>query len=161
MPESMPARIAKLQQMTTAQLREEWRRVMGEEPRSYNKAWLWKRLAWAIQAREYGGLSERAKARLEELLPYAEMWMPLGKRAFPNGETPPTVRPSDRDLPPPGSIITRPYKGKNLAVLVREDGFEYEGTIYRSLTAIAQTVTGSHWNGHHFFFGPKSKRKAG
>ena len=86
--------------------------------------------------------------------------MPLGKRAFPKSEP---SRPSDsRERRfSPGTVITRPYKGKTIAVAVREDGFEYDGEIYRSLTAVAKAVTGSHWNGHHFFFGPKSKRKAG
>ena len=58
-------------------------------------------------------------------------------------------------------MITRVYKKRTLVVTVREDGFEFDGTIYPSLTAVAKAVTGSHWNGHHFFFGPKSKRRAG
>jgi len=146
----MAARIAKLQQMTTADLREEWRRVMGEEPRSYNRQWMFKRLAWAIQAREYGGLSARAQARLEELLPFAEVWMPLGRKAF---KQPPTASPSngDRRLPSPGTVLTRAYKGRTLAVTVLADGFEFDGERYASLTAIAKAVTGTHWNGWHFF----------
>lgn len=156
MPESMAARIAKLQQMTTADLREEWRRVMGEEPRSFNRRWMFKRLAWAIQAREYGGLSARAQARLEELLPFAEMWMPLGRKAFQKA---PVNRPSvDRRLPSPGTVLTRVYKRRTLAVTVLEDGFEFDGERYSSLTAIAKTVTGAHWNGWHFF-GLKEREK--
>ena len=157
MPESMAARLTKLQSLTTAQLREEWRHVMGEEPRSYNRVWMFKRLAWAIQAREFGGLSARAQARLEELLPYAEMWMPLGKRGI---AAPPAATGATQGLSP-GTVLTRLYKGRTLTVLVRDDGqFEYDGTIYASLTAIAKTVTGSHWNGHHFFFGAKSKQRS-
>jgi len=153
----MAARIAKLQTLTTAQLREEWRRVMGEEPRSYHRTWLWKRLAWAIQAKQYGGLSALAQQRLEELLPMAEAWMPLGKRAFPATQTPSPA--TDRRLAP-GSVITRNYKKKTLIVTVRDDGaFEFDGKIYSSLTVIATAVTGSHWGGNHFFFGPKSKRR--
>ena len=158
MPESMAARIAKLQQMTTAALREEWRRVMSEEPRSYNRQWMFKRLAWAIQAREYGGLSARAQSRLEELLPFAEVWMPLGRKAFPQA---PTASPpnGDRRLPSPGSVLTRVYKGRTLAVTVLKDGFEFDGDRYASLTAIAKVVTGTHWNGWHFF-GLKGMEKA-
>jgi hypothetical protein len=145
----MAARIAKLQQMSSAELREEWRRVMGEEPRSYNRQWMYKRLCWAIQAREYGGLSARAQARLEELLPFAEMWMPLGRRAFPQA---PLAAPNgDRHLPSPGTVITRVYKRRTLAVTVLEDGFEFEGQRYASLTAIAKAATGCHWGGPHFF----------
>jgi len=147
-PESMAARIAKLQQMSTAQLREEWRTVMGEEPRSHNRQWMFKRLAWAIQALEYGGLSERAKQRLEELLPFAEVWMPLGRKAFPkatNGR-----HTNGRPLTS-GTVIVRDYKGRTIAVTVLEEGFECDGKRYPSLTAVAKAVTGSHWNGHHFF----------
>ena len=149
MPESMAARIAKLAQMSTADLRREWREVIGEEPRSYNRQWMFKRLAWAIQAKEYGGLSARAQARIEELLPYAEMWMPLGRKAFPQALT--ASANGHRRLPSPGTVITKVYKKKTLAVTVLADGFEFDGERYPSLTAIAKAVTGTHWNGWHFF----------
>jgi hypothetical protein len=153
----MAARITKLQQMTTAELRAEWRRVLGEEPRSYHRTWLWKRLAWAIQAKNYGGLSALAQQRLEELLPMAEAWMPLGRKAFPQPAAP--VR-RDRRLPTPGTVITRVYKGRTLAVTVRDNAtFEFDGKSYPSLTAIAKAVTSSHWNGRHFF-GLNPARKA-
>jgi len=141
----MAARIAKLQQMSTAQLRAQWRQVMGEEPRSHNRQWMFKRLAWAIQALEYGGLSERAKQRLEELLPFAEVWMPLGRKAFPRGPS------TNGKALTTGTIIVRDYKGRSIAVTVLEDGFEFDGKRYPSLTAIAKAVSGSHWSGPHFF----------
>jgi hypothetical protein len=52
----------------------------------------------------------------------------------------------------PGTVLTREYKGKLIQVEVLEDGyFEYEGVKYRSLSAVAKAVTGSHWNGYLFF----------
>jgi len=160
---SMTDKIHALQVMTTAELREEWRRVMGEEPRSYHRTWLWRRLAWAIQAKEYGGLSARAHERLQELLPHAETWMPLGRRAFQNVGTPlPVPKTRIPGLPAPGTVLTRKYRGRNIAVTVLEDGgFDLEGKRFPSLTAVAEAVTGSHWNGHLFFFGSPSKRRAG
>lgn len=159
---TMADRIQALQQKTTAQLREEWRRVMGEEPRSYHRTWLWRRLAWAIQAKEYGGLSARTQERLKELLPHAEAWMPLGKRAFQGIGTPlPVPQPRDSRLPAPGTVLTRKYRGRTIAVTVLEDGFDLEGKRYPSLTAVAEAVTGSHWNGHLFFFGSPTKRRVG
>jgi len=153
----MAARLAKLQVMTTAHLRQEWRRVMDGEPRSYNRAWMYKRLAWAIQAKEYGGLSARAQARLEELLPYAEMWMPLGKRGLQG----PPPAPSGAGGPAPGTVITRRYKNATVTVLVRDDNrFEYSGAVYPSLTAVAKAVTGCHWNGHHFFGLTAARKRA-
>ena len=157
----LTARIQALQQMTVADLREEWRRVMGEEPRSYNKAWLWRRLAWAIQAKEFGGLSARAKQRLDELAVEAEVWMPLGKRAFKGpGAATPVPRVRDPRLPAPGSVITRPYRGRTITVTILADGFEYDGRHFASLTAVAKAVTGSHWNGMEFFGLRKPVKKA-
>ena len=51
----------------------------------------------------------------------------------------------------PGTVLTREYHGETVTVTVLGSGFEYEGDIYRSLTAVAKAVTGSHWNGYHFF----------
>ncbi len=54
-------------------------------------------------------------------------------------------------LPPPGTVLRRPYKGRTVLITVLDDGFEYEGDVYRSLSAVAKAVTGSHWNGNLFF----------
>jgi hypothetical protein len=45
----------------------------------------------------------------------------------------------------------RQYKGRQVRVIVRADGFEYDGTRYKTLTAVAEQVTGSHVNGYRFF----------
>ena len=58
---------------------------------------------------------------------------------------------TDSRLPPPGTILTRKYKGRVLQVQVLRNGFEYEGQVYRSLSAVAKAVTGSHCNGYLFF----------
>ncbi len=48
--ESIPAQVARLQKMSVAELRDEWKRVYdGEEPWVSNRVWLWKRLAWRVQ----------------------------------------------------------------------------------------------------------------
>ena len=60
---------------------------------------------------------------------------------------------ADDRLPPPGSLITRVYKGETLQVHVRVDGLEFEGQLYRSLSAVAKAITGSHCNGFLFFKG--------
>ena len=59
--------------------------------------------------------------------------------------------PVDPRLPPPGTILTRPYKGQLVQVQVLTDGFAYAGRVYPSLSAVAKAVTGSHCNGYHFF----------
>ena len=61
----------------------------------------------------------------------------------------------------PGNVITRVYKGRTIAVVVRDDRrFEYDGIFYNSLSAVAKAVTGSHWNGRLFFFGRRGEKTA-
>jgi len=57
----------------------------------------------------------------------------------------------DERLPAPGTAIVRQYKGRTLQVLVLTDGFEFEGQRYKSLSAVAKKITGSHVNGYRFF----------
>jgi hypothetical protein len=56
-----------------------------------------------------------------------------------------------------GASFTHEYRGQTVAVTVLDDGFEYGSTVCRSLTAAAKAITGTLWNGVHFFFGPNSK----
>ncbi len=58
---------------------------------------------------------------------------------------------ADGRLPPPGSVITRKYKGSVVQVKILSGGFEYAGEVYASLSAVAKAVTGSHCNGYLFF----------
>jgi hypothetical protein len=58
---------------------------------------------------------------------------------------------ADDRLPPPGTVLTRKYKGQLVQVRVRPDGFEYEGEVFTSLSAVAKKITGSHCNGFLFF----------
>ena len=69
-----------------------------------------------------------------------------------------TSRLFDRRLPAPGSVITRQYKGQLLQVLVCANGFEFEGEVFESLSAVAKRITGNHWNGFQFFRLTDSRR---
>jgi hypothetical protein len=57
----------------------------------------------------------------------------------------------DPRLPPPGTVLTRIYKGQQLNVTVLAGGFAFQGKIFPSLSALAKAITGSHCNGYHFF----------
>jgi len=57
----------------------------------------------------------------------------------------------DRRLPIPGSLLIKDFKGQTCVVKVLDEGFEFEGKRYRSLSAIAQAITGAKWNGYLFF----------
>ena len=150
--------LSALARMTASELREKYLQVFGEPSRSGNKEFLRKRIAWRIQALAEGGLTERALRRAEELANDADL-----RIRAPKGESFPSAAPAsdtvvgrvpvspDRRLPLPGCVLTRRYKGETVQVTVLPEGFEHQGQIYKSLTAVAQAITGTHWNGYHFF----------
>ena len=153
MKQAIAEQIEALRDMTVAELREKYAEVFGEQTRSSHKQYLYKRICWGLQSREEGGLSERARRRAEELANDADL-----RLLAPVART--VVRPfkpsHDKRLPMPGTVLTREYRGRTIAVTVLDNGFEYQGTVYRSLTAVAKAVTGQHWNGP-FFFGLTGK----
>jgi hypothetical protein len=50
-----------------------------------------------------------------------------------------------------GTRLVRSWNGKSYHVLVCDDGFEFEGRNYESLSHIARKITGAHWSGPRFF----------
>ena len=154
--------LASLSQMTGADLARKHLIMFGEPPRSRNPDFLRKRLAWRIQELAEGGLSDRALARIEELGADA-----LGSRLPSKEGTPrPTgrsrPRASDRDprLPLPGSVLARTFHDEEYRVTVLDNGFEYQGQKYRSLSKIACLITGTPWNGFLFFLGRSAARRS-
>ncbi len=147
------AEVAALEGMTPRELRKKWREVFGEETRSGNRRYLVKRLAWRVQANAEGDISERACRRAEDLANDADLRLraPKTARCADGEQVTGGVDSSDQRLPIPGTVLTRKYKGKTVSVTVLDDGFDYGGQVYGSLTAVAQAITGSHWNGYHFF----------
>ena len=106
-----------------------------------------RRTAFAAQEQAHGGLSDDAKDRLNEFI---TAYDPITNKALrQNGAGETKIR--DRRLPIPGTVISKVYKGTIIDVKVLDKGFEYAGTPYRSLSSIAKTVTGQHWNGYLFF----------
>jgi len=163
MPNRVKQEIATLQGMTVTELRAKYQRVFGEATRSHNRDHLRKRIAWRVQALAEGGLSERARRRAEELANDADLRMNAPKHPAPTapGRTRQAtlcVAHHDR-LPMPGTVLTRDYRGKTLVVTVLPKGFEYNNKVYRSLTAVAKVVTGTHWNGYHFFGLTRNKER--
>jgi len=149
-----------LGRMTVGELREQYREVYGEPTRSRNKDYLRKQVAWRIQELAEGGLSTRARSRLEELATNAPTrWRrPRGQAAISSNEAP--AKDRDPRLPSPGSAIRKTYKGAQHLVTVRADGFEHAGRFYPSLSAVAKAITGTHWNGF-LFFGLKKRSETG
>lgn len=114
-----------------------------------NRTYLWHRVANKIQELEHGELSAKAKAKLKALM---DAYDPVNNAVLkPQVAASGFLPKRDRRLPLPGTIITKDYKGTKIQVKALDKGFEYNGKIYKSLTAIAKEVTGAHWNGFLFF----------
>lgn len=145
--ESVVVQIRRLHDMSVGELRVRYGEVFGQESRSRNKDYLLKRVAWGIQARAEGGLSERAKRRAAELSDeiHIRVRAPTAKPAVA------PERKRDPRLPAPGETIRRTYKGTEHVVTILEEGILYEGRTYASLSAVAKCITGSHRNGFRFF----------
>jgi len=150
--------IDELSTMPVGQLRQKYLEVFGEESRSSHKQFLFRRIAWRIQAIAEGGLSERARRRALEIANDANLRVRAPKAKFgPDATLDPKLSVSrkvtsalDPRLAPPGTYLEREYKGRQIIVKV-VNGFEFDGEIYRSLSAIAHEVTGTKWNGFLFF----------
>jgi hypothetical protein len=148
--------LAALGQLTVSGLRARYAELFGDETRVGNKVWLMRRIAWRLQALAEGDLSQRARQRAAELAHDADVRLSPPRSALVS--IPAATRSSSRSrrkphprLPPPGTILTRPYKGETLQVRVLRHGLEFEGTVYPSLSAVAKVITGSHCSGYLFF----------
>jgi Protein of unknown function (DUF2924) len=145
-----------LAQLRVSELRAKFAAVFGESTQGHNKVWLVKRIAWRLQALAEGDLSQRARQRAAELIHDTDLRL-SPPRADSASSAPPALSaptlhvPTDDRLPRPGTILTRRYKGRTLQVHVLDHGFRFEDQVYRSLSAVAKAVTGSHCSGHFFF----------
>jgi len=156
--------VQQLHTMTVGELKRKYAEVFGEATRSYNKDYLRKKIAWRLQSLDEGGLIERAKNRAEELAEDADIRLRPPKSAPVKTGTaitePVTFQTTPRkDGLHPGVILKRVYKNQTLLVTVTEEGFLFNGSTYRSLSAIAKEVTGSMWNGKLFFGLTKHSRE--
>jgi len=139
------ARIVGLEALTIADLRIEWRRLYRTTPPTrLSRDLLIRGVAYRVQAGAEGGLSLAAKRRLRALSEGANR---RGKLAEPA----PVFQK-------PGTKLVREWHQQVHTVSVLDDGFEYQGERYRSLTRIARRITGVHWSGPRFFGISKRRR---
>jgi hypothetical protein len=148
MNDSVLAQLAALPEKTPAELKQLWRDLYDREPPSGNKPFLVKRLAYRIQELAYGGLSARAEAKLAVLIEEEDRRV----------KGLPSLRKGDRPIT--GTRLIRQWQGVEHCVTVLDNGFEYQGARYRSLSAIARAIAGTRWNGWVFFgLRPSRSRK--
>lgn len=153
MTQELEQEIAALAHMTVGELQERYAQVCGERAQSRHKVYLIRRLAWRLQANAEGGISERALRRAAEIVDERDVRVTPPKTGVP---IPSVIRPvristTDLRLPPVGTMLTRVYRGTTVCVCVLENGFEWGGERYASLTAVAKAITGTHVNGFRFF----------
>ena len=150
MRETIPNQIQNLKNMDISKIQALYKELYGEESNGTHKIYLWRKVAYKLQEREYGGLPVKAKNRLKALI---EEYDPINNKAL-RPDKPAPCQPAvskDKRLPIPGTVITKEYKDIKQQVRVLEKGFEYNGKIYKTLSAIAKEITGAHWNGYLFF----------
>ena len=151
--------IDELAKMGVRELQQHYRDIFGEEPESVHRQFLFRKIAWRLQADQEGGLSESAR----ELARAIAQDAPLRNRVISNAgkrragiqldqSATTTIAPGhDSRLPMPGGLIVKQFKDQTIVVKVVDDGFEYDDRRYSSLSAIAQEITGTKWNGFLFF----------
>ena len=147
MVDSVLARVAALKTTPTPDLKAMWRDLFESEAPPYNRRFLESRLAYRIQELAHGGLKSDTMARLEALA-----------EDLDGGDAVRRKRPV-KDRPIAGTRLVREWRGVEHCVTVLDDGFEYQGRPYKSLSAIARAITGTRWNGL-LFFGLKNFRRA-
>ena len=118
-------------------LRSEWRRLYHSDPPKISRDLLVLALGYRLQEIEHGGLSKSTRRKLQT----------MAKALRTTGRVGPLPSLSLK----PGARLVREWRGRTHTVTVAEDGFEYAGTSYPSLTKIAKKITGAHWSGPRFF----------
>ena len=135
-PAEIGSQIAELVVRSTNELRLAWRELhRADPPQGLSRDLLTRALSNAIQMRAHRE-TNRARHRLQSMA-----------REFERGGAFGTPAPMLKT----GTTLLRQWRGHAHAVLVREDGFEYDGERYRSLSVIAKRITGAHWSGPRFF----------
>jgi len=133
------ARVAALKTTPTLILKGQWRELFGKEPPPYNRRFLESRLAYRIQELAYGGLKKETIERMEA----------LGEQLDGGNIVVRRTRVDNRPIA--GTRLIREWQGVEHCVTVLLEGYEYGGRPYKSLSAVARSITGTRWNGWVFF----------
>ena len=142
------ARLAALPDMTMPELQAMWRELHQSEPPRSNRKFIESRLAYRIQELAYGGLKAETRARLAALAD--DLDAPASSRS----------RRADDTRPIAGTRLIREWQGVEEVVTVLDDGFEWQGRPYASLSSVARAISGTRWSGP-LFFGLRSAASRG
>ena len=127
-----------LPDLTRAELVERWRTLYRTDPpKGISRALLIRAIAYAMQAKRYGGLRPSMRRHL---------------RKATTGDTERVetkVKPSLKLAP--GTRLVREWNGTSHVVEAIEDEFIWNDARYGSLSAVARAITGARWSGPRFF----------
>lgn len=132
-------RIMKLQKQSEKKLLKVWRTMFDGDPEIMSRKYMIGKLAYKIQELAYGGLDAETENKIKNCAKEVTKEKTI------------MAKKSHKFSPIVGTKITKKYNDKMLEVVVVNDGFSYEGSVYKSLSAIATQVTGTKWNGLKFF----------
>ena len=135
---ALEAEIGRLPVLSLLELRVRWKTLFGHPaPKSLRRNFLARAVAYQMQVEAYGGLSVATKRRLREIA-----------HAVRNGDAN-AMLGSGRIKP--GTQMIRQWQNTSHTVTALVDGFEWNGRTYKSLSAVANAITGTNWNGFAFF----------
>lgn len=133
---NLEARIAAIEAMSGKELKAEWERLMkSPAPPAFGKGLLARALSYHLQEKAFGGLSGADRRRIRS------------PAARPEGSSADAGQQQLR----PGTWLSRTWQGEVHQVVVLEQGVDYRGARYSSLSAVAREITGAHWSGPRFF----------
>jgi hypothetical protein len=135
---ALEAEIGRLPDLSLLELRHRWKTLFGHPaPKSLRRNFLARAVAYQMQVEAYGGLSVATKRRLREIATAAR-----------NGDANATLGGSRIK---PGTQMIRQWRNTSHTVTALAEGFEWNGSTYKSLSAVANAITGTNWNGFAFF----------
>lgn len=142
----MSKSIEELQNLSREELVQKWKKLFGTNPLQHSKKdFLIKHIAWELQAKKQGSLSAQAKKQLDKLADKLNK-----KQKVNEADIKETCKNTALEIKA-GTKLIREYQGKKHEVAALEKGFEYNSKTYKSLSAIANEITGTRWNGKIFF----------
>jgi hypothetical protein len=130
-------RLEAISSMSLTELGSEWERLYKEPTPTLGADLLSRSIAYRLQERQYGGLTATARRQIKRLA-----------KQMGNGAE---VSISLHGDLKPGTRLSRDWHGNTCHVLVMDEGFLFEDRRYRSLSQIANAITGTKWSGPRFF----------
>jgi hypothetical protein len=138
--------LARLPELDLGELRQQWRALYKSDASPHlSRELLVRAVAYRMQEITLGGLRPGQQRQLRQ----------FARQLKENREEPIRARPELK----PGTRLVREWQGRTYEVLVLDGAFSWQGTSYRSLSAVARKITGTPWSGP-LFFGLKPNRSA-